>query len=98
MAAVSFDATVVAAREQVSCDLGGEEVILGIKAGAYYGLDPVGSRIWQLVQQPTTPRAIHARLLEEFEVEPERCEQDLLALLADLAGEGLLEVSNGSAG
>jgi hypothetical protein len=89
---VSGDSTVVAAKDQVSSDLGGEVAILDLKAGVYYGLDAVGARIWSLIQEPRTVNEILNILLEEYEVEPERCERDLLVLLQRLAEEGLIEV------
>jgi hypothetical protein len=89
---VSGDSTVVAAKDQVSSDLGGEVAILDLKAGVYYGLDAVGARIWSLIQEPRTVNEIRDILLEEYEVEPERCERDLLVLLQRLAEEGLIEV------
>ena len=91
---VSGDSTVVAAKDQVSSDLGGEVAILDLKAGVYYGLDAVGARIWSLIQEPRTVNEIREILLEEYEVEPERCERDLLVLLQRLATEGLIEVED----
>jgi hypothetical protein len=82
----------VAVKDQVSSDLGGEVAILDLKAGVYYGLDAVGARIWSLIQEPRTVNEIRDILLEEYEVEPERCERDLLVLLQRLADEGIIEV------
>jgi len=89
---VSGSSTVVAPKDQVSSDLGGEVAILDLKAGVYYGLDAVGARIWSLIQEPRTVNEIRDILLEEYDVEPERCERDLLVLLRRLADEGLVEV------
>jgi hypothetical protein len=91
---VSGGSIVVAAKDQVSSDLGGEVAILDLKAGVYYGLDAVGVRIWSLIQEPRSVNEIRDILLEEYEVEPERCERDLLGLLRRLAEEGLVEVRN----
>ncbi len=87
---------VVAAKDQVSCDLAGEAAILNIKNGVYYGLDPVGARIWQLIQQPRSVDEVRETLVGEYEVEPERCAQDLVALLEQLLAEGLIEVREGA--
>lgn len=95
---VSRNATVVAAREQVSSDLQGEVAILGLRAGVYYGLDAVGGRIWNLLQKPKTVNEIRDVLLKEYDVEADRCERDLLALLQQLADEGLIEVDNAPPG
>ncbi len=91
---VSQRSIVVAAKDQVSSDLGGETAILDLKAGMYYGLDDVGARVWDLIQEPRNVGDIRDILLEEYDVAPERCERDLLALLQRLADERLIEVQN----
>lgn len=92
--AIGGRSVVVAAEGQVSSDLGGEVAILDLKAGVYYGLDEVGARIWSLIQEPRRVDEVRDTLLEEYEVEPERCEHDLIALLQRLAEEGLVEVGD----
>jgi hypothetical protein len=82
---------VVAAREQVSCDLAGEAAILRLTSGVYYGLDQVGARIWGLLREPLPVAKIRDALVSEYDVAPERCERDLVALLEHLAAEGLIE-------
>ena len=52
MAKITRDTIVVVADEVVSCDLDGEAAILDIKDGIYYGLDPIGAKIWNLIQKP----------------------------------------------
>ena len=83
---------VVVAREQVSCPLGEEAAVLNLKNSVYYGLDPVGARVWALLQQPRSVGELRDTLLSEYEVEARRCEQDLLALLESMRSEGLIEV------
>ncbi len=94
--AISEQTIVVAAKDQVSCDLAGEAAILNIKSGVYYGLDPVGARIWGLVQEPRAVKEIQSTIVGEYDVEPARCSQDLLSLLQKLLSEGLIEVKDGS--
>ena len=89
---ITTDSIVVASPDQVSSDLAGEIVMLNLASGTYYGLDEVGARIWNLVQQPTPVSAVRDAILDEYDVEPERCERDLLELLADLDKAGLIEV------
>ncbi len=92
----SQNSVVVAVRDQVSCNLGEESAILNLKNGVYYTLDPVGARVWNLLQQPRSVLDVRDTLLSEYEVERELCEQDLYALLEKLLGEGLIELRNGS--
>ena len=89
---ISGRSLVVAAERQVSCDLAGEAVILKLDAGMYYGLDPIGARIWELIQEPMTVKDIRDVLLQEYEVAPEQCESELLALLENLVVEGLIDI------
>ena len=89
---ISCGSIIVAIKEQVSCDLAGEAVILSLKDGVYYGLDPVGARIWSLIQEPRTLVEVRDAITDEYDVEPERCESDLLKLVRQLADNGLIEV------
>jgi hypothetical protein len=78
---------------QVSSQLGDSTVILHLDDSVYYGLDPVGTRIWHLLQEPRLVAEIRDRIVEEYDVDAERCERDLLALLRDLADRRLIAVS-----
>jgi hypothetical protein len=89
---VSLSSAVVVTEGQVSSDIGDEVAILDFRAGMYYGLDSVGARVWSLIQEPRTVREIRDTLTNEYEVDPDRCERDLIALLQSLADEGLVEV------
>lgn len=91
------DSTVVASKEQVSCDLAGESAILNLRNGMYYGLDALGARIWDLIQEPKTVNDVRDVILVEYEVEPTRCERELLRLLRKLGDEGLIEVRDETA-
>jgi hypothetical protein len=89
---ISDRSVVVAAKDQVSCDLAGEAAILNVKSGVYYGLNPVGARIWNLMQEPRAVAAIQTAITNEYDVEPERCARDLVGLLEKLLAEGLIEL------
>ncbi|MDJ0798452.1 MAG: lasso peptide biosynthesis PqqD family chaperone [Calothrix sp. MO_167.B12] len=91
---VKNEAVIVAAKEQISSDLAGESVILQLSTGIYYGLNQVGASIWNLIQESKTVEEIKNAILEEYEVEPEQCDRDLLALLQELEAKGLIEVKN----
>lgn len=83
---------VKASSDQVSCDLAGEAAILDLQNGVYYGLDPVGARIWELIQTPREVQEIVSLLLDEYDVSADQCQNDVLALLGQLAERGLIEV------
>jgi coenzyme PQQ synthesis protein D (PqqD) len=91
---ISRRSIITVAGTQVSCDLAGEAAILNLADGVYYGLDPVGATIWNLIQQPRSVEEICARVMAEYDVGAERCQSDVLALLAELHSRGLIEVRN----
>ncbi|MGH9682087.1 MAG: PqqD family peptide modification chaperone [Candidatus Acidiferrales bacterium] len=97
IAPLSVHSIVVAASEQVSCPLGEESAILNLKNSVYYGLDPVGARVWTLLQRPRSIRQLRDALIEEYEVDAQRCEADLLELLEKMRVEGLIDVRNAPA-
>lgn len=94
---ISSRSIVVASREQVSADLAGEAAVLNLSDGVYYGLDKVATRIWDLIMDPTRVEDIAAALVREYDVDPDRCERELLAFLEKLAERGLLEVTDEAA-
>jgi hypothetical protein len=91
-APLSAHTVIVASSQQVSCPLGDESAILNLKNSVYYGMNAVGARVWNLLQQPRSVSDLRDVLLDEYEVEKELCERDLIELLQKMHGEGLIEV------
>jgi hypothetical protein len=86
---------VVLSDEQVSTTLGDETVILGMEDGVYYGLDAVGARVWALLASPHRVSELVRIVTGEFDVTPERCERDVLALLDELSARRLIREAAG---
>jgi hypothetical protein len=76
----------------VSRELEGETVILDLKTGTYFGLNPVGTRIWALIQQHGSLRKVFEELQTEYEVSSETLESDLLQLVDQLSAKGLVSL------
>ncbi|MGH9574799.1 MAG: PqqD family peptide modification chaperone [Candidatus Acidiferrales bacterium] len=89
---LSLRSVVIASPEQVSCALGDESAILSMKNSVYYGMNVVGTRVWNMLGQPRSVVQLRDALVDEYDVEPARCEQDLLQLLEHMRNEGLIEV------
>ena len=94
---LSVHSVVAATTDQVSCPLDDESAILNLKNSVYYGMNAVGTRVWNLLQKPRSVRELRDALVAEYDVEPERCEQDLLDLLEKMRLEGLIEVQAAAA-
>ena len=90
---VPEDAKIVASTDQISGDLSGEVVVLNLKNGTYYGLQDVGNRVWELLQQPTTLLKVQSAIADEYDVALDVARQDVQELVDSLASEGLVEVS-----
>jgi hypothetical protein len=71
--------------------VGDETVILDLESGTYYGLDPVGARMWQLLGEGKSLGEVCEIMLEEYDVARERLEEDLLKLAEELANNGLVD-------
>jgi hypothetical protein len=89
---ITAASVVMASKEQLSTFQGDEVFIAGLRKGNYYVLDSVGARVWELVRTPVAVSELTQHIVEEFDVSLERCEADLLALLASMVEQGLLEV------
>jgi hypothetical protein len=89
---LSDTSVLMATPNMVAADVGEQVLILHLKNGQYFGLDEVGAKIWQLLQEPVTVMEIERNLLEEYDVEPEQCRREVRQLLSGLIEEGLVEV------
>jgi hypothetical protein len=76
--------------ELMEAELGDELVALDPKAGECFGFNSVATSVWRNLEQPRSFEQLRDALLEEYEVEPERCSDELEALLQDLTARGLV--------
>lgn len=90
---LSLTSRVQASADQVSCALDGDAAVLHLGSGLYFGLDPVGARVWELVQEPIVVSAVVDALEQEFEATRGQLEADVGAFLESLRSHGLLEVA-----
>ena len=89
---MNLNQTITLSPEVISQEVSGETVLLDLESENYFGLDEVGTRIWQLIKQTSDLQAIYNTLLEEYEVDEQRLRSDLDVLLGEIAGLGLVTV------
>ncbi len=89
---ITVDSTVVRIGSQISSALEDGAVLLDLESGVYYGLNAVGFQIWNLMKSPIRIGHLLNCLLEDYEVDPQVCEQEVLALVHSLASEELIQV------
>jgi len=71
-------------------ELQGEAVLLNLKTGVYLGLNQIGTRIWQLLQEDGALSRVLEVMLQEYDVTQETLAQDLLNLVGQMEKQGLL--------
>jgi hypothetical protein len=75
-------------------EVSGESVLLDLESEQYFGLDEVGTRVWQLVEEHGRLSEVYDEMLNEFDVDPATLRQDLLELVATLADRGLIQAQS----
>lgn len=70
--------------------LSGETVLLNLESGIYYGLDSVGTRVWQLLLQGQTISEICGTMIDEYDVAPDVLRDDVLRLVGELRERGIV--------
>ena len=73
-------------------EVSGETVLLSLETERYYGLNQVGTRMWELLAESGDVKTVFQKLLEEFEVDESTLRSDLTELIEDLVDDGLLSV------
>ena len=58
----------------------------------YYGLNPVGTRMWVLLSELQDMQSAYERLLDEYDVDPAQLVRDLTGFVQGLAQIGLLTI------
>ena len=76
----------------LSTSLGDDVVMMDVEQGAYYGLEAVAARIWALTEQPVSVGSLCERLVTEYQISPEQCQQEILTFLARLLERRIVQV------
>jgi len=74
-------------------DIEDELVILNIKEENYFGLDKVGTSLWNILLNSSSIKHAYDQMLEEYDVEPEILKNDLSNFINELEKNGLVRIS-----
>jgi len=77
----------------VSSEIDSERIMMNIETGEYFGLDSVGSRIWELIENPVRLNNLIEILIDEFDVTQEQCETDTLEFIKQLLDKELVIIT-----
>ncbi len=87
---MNLNQTITLSPDVISQEVSGETVLLDLESEHYFGLDEVGTRIWQLAKETSDLEAIYQTLLAEYDVSENRLQQDLDNLLCEISSLGLI--------
>lgn len=93
MEMVASNSIVSLGDEVLSRTVKGEDLILSLNKGEYFGLEEVGSLIWQKVRETCSIEEIVTAVVDEFDVQRPKAEEDTLSLLKALQAEGLVKIA-----
>ena len=91
---MNVNQTISLSPDVISQEVSGETVLLDLKSENYFGLDAVGTRIWQLIRDNGDLQVILETILDEFDADEARIRGDLEALLSEIADLGLITVTD----
>ena len=89
---MNLNQKVIFAETVFAQEVDGEMVLLDMESENYFGLDEVGTAIWQAMQEKETLKEVFEVLLDQYEVEEEMLEHDLSDFVGKLVESGLVEV------
>ena len=89
--AVSFSDRVRVSPDVMFRLVGEEGVLLNLKTERYLGLNPVGTRMWNVLCRASSIQSAFDELLQEYEVEPAQLRADVEEFIGQLLGQELIE-------
>ncbi len=89
---ITLDSVVKVSSDVIFQQLDNEAVLLSTQSEMFFGLDSVGTQIWQLLEQYCEMRTLVQALLEKYEVRQEELEKQLLEFVRKLHAKGLVVI------
>ncbi|ATW02492.1 lasso peptide biosynthesis PqqD family chaperone [Sphingorhabdus sp. YGSMI21] len=93
MSELKLDSIVRRNPEMVSADMDGEMVMMSIEDSAYYGLNAVGSNLWEAMEEPVSVTALCDHVTRNFDIDLATCQSDVMELLTDLRERNLVQLA-----
>ena len=78
------------ASDMIASEIDGEYMIMNIELGSYIVLREVSARIWELLERPATLASLLENLLQEYTVDRDTCEQEIVSFLKEMAENNLI--------
>lgn len=89
MQTLTLESLLIRDPDMFSTDMDGDTVMISIERGEYLGIGGVGTRAWELLEQPTSIRELVHRICLEFDVDEATCQADMLVFANELITNGM---------
>jgi len=89
---IGIEDLIMRKNQYLTSDMDGERVMMSIESGKYYNLGGIGGRVWDMMETPIVIRQIIEHLLQEYEVDREICEQQVIRFLQQMKAEGMVQI------
>lgn len=91
---INFSSKLIQSPDTLINIIEGESVLLNLNNENYYGLDEVGTRMWELLTTSDSIRTAYERLLDEYDIDEDTLRSDLENLITRLISSGLADISH----
>lgn len=89
---IDMNSTIVRDNDIIFSELDGEAVMVSMEQGEYYGINPIGTRIWNEIETPRQVSDLCELLISDFNVTLEQCSKDVLVFLNVMVGKGVVKI------
>lgn len=93
MEEITLNSTITRNEDLLSGVLDDETILMSIETGSYHVINKTANRIWELLEEPKTVDEICIIILDEYEVDPETCQKEVLEFMAGLQNRKIVVVS-----
>ena len=90
MSGIQGDSVVVRDPDMIAAEMDGDLVMMSVERGAYFGIGGVGTRVWELLEQPRSVDQLCAAIVAEYEIDEATCRTDVTAFVQRLLDEKLV--------
>lgn len=92
MTVIALETKVVQSKDVLATSVDSETVMASISNDKYYGLNPISTSIWELLEQPKSLLEVCDSLLESYDVDMETCQNEVLVFVESLVEAQILEI------
>lgn len=80
--------------ELIHANIDDETMLMSITNGEYYGMNSVGSTIWELLEKSISVEELIKKLTTKYGIDTHQCEKDITVFLNDLLHNGIVNIKD----